>query len=314
MSCGGGEDAVVGVVRLARGGDPAQARSPIELGVTRATERLFGEALRTLLAHEQHPLRERLEAALLAYAGRHLIFQANDLGVITPQVSRPLAADVLWLPLFPTGDGAAVAAWRLVTEFCVLGVGAFAERTPETTLHRVLAAQPPPHLEAWIRGTLHESRVVRPSAHVGPAELPPAAAPASWNEALARLNGHWTELCSEGCQPEPLGGALSIGFGHPAFSAPRGRKASRGWAAEPEAAAAARGDVAILDPDSGQLCLDPSHWLVQRVWQHPEDREATGWLLLGCYAVANHALAGITNEHELAFARRVLDWIDRLGG
>ncbi len=145
-----------------------------------------------------------METLLLDHASHHLVLSANPDGRIAPSVVWPSAQAVLDLPLFPTGEGYAVSAWRLVSEFCSYGVAAFEESARRTALWRVMKNNPAPHLATWIRNSLQEGRVVRLAAAQDRREIPRNVAQVVEEDTLSVTCHHCGEVYtfSADCVPE----------------------------------------------------------------------------------------------------------------
>ncbi len=290
-----GPGALVGCLRLRRAESGGPSVDQLAAAIDRTREHLVAKAFGALTEGAASD-RRRLEELLLAYAGDQLLLSADPFGVVTASVRRPLALDILNLPLFPAGEAQAATGWRLVREFAALGSAAAGG---PTALRRVLAHTTAAHLRSWLTATLSERRVSRlPSTRFGvPADERRAVANAA--AYLERLNTWWTRLCRQttaGGQgpivvlelsPGPLSAVATESGSDPA--APLGR----------------------LDLDRGALLLDRYHWLVREAFAHTDDLERLGWLLLAAFALVNARLTAVTNDQELLFqlavARAIAD-------
>ena len=322
---------VVGYVRLVEADWTPAQHDQLATAIERAAERLITDLVFRLgeLRRNEDLSRVRVEEILLGYASRHLVLSANPIGVVVPWVARPAAQAILDLPLFPTADGYAVSAWRLVNEFCAFGVAAYDDPERQTALRQALSGELPAHLLAWVRANLLEGRVIRLASADSRRVVPRAALLGSGRTApgaLPRTLTYWLEhLRPDNYAGEGAGQThVDVVMGHELFepetfassfgftgSHVRWRRLNELSRPDSSSSLRARGEFAIYDVDRSRLYLNRHHWLVEEAIASDCDAEWVAWLLLACYAFINEILEPVTNEHEQLFQLRVAEALDR---
>ncbi|MBI5499948.1 MAG: hypothetical protein HY907_06875 [Deltaproteobacteria bacterium] len=306
--------------------------------VDRAIASLLDELVRRIPAlPPDSPVRERCVSAALRLAGRRVALTAQPDGSVALDVLDASARRALELPLFPTPDGIAVSAWRILREFAASRSG-----TAAPGPGFVLAPDAPDILRSWIAATCCDARIARPASRPA-AVASPEAVPVPQGvggpkdaDHRALLGGKAAEsLRGQGAAPpDPTPLAVSApdtgpdggDFGrrltealrrvHEESAAPGPPIEVAVWnvAAVPAQAAIAQGRTIFLQAtsDGPRLILDTKHWLLARArTRGPADPEALAWLLLAASTHLNVALESITNRNELDFQARLLDLLER---
>ena len=222
---------------------------------------------------------------------------AESDGQITVDFLKPAAQRILELPLFPGNDGLAVSASRLLRRW-IASLQAGVECQPE----RWLDEKTPSFLTAWLLELLCPEKIIYLPASSKKLGAPKADeirshdALALWlTEALAslRVDEMGALNPTKVCFAFSDNGQMKVG-GAPIFA----MKANQ---------------LHLFCHIGGEpvLVVNAHHWLVKRALeQAASDRRSLLWLLLACYAHLNDVLQPVTNEHELAFQRRVVEWFE----
>ncbi|HOX45677.1 MAG TPA: hypothetical protein PK668_18905 [Myxococcota bacterium] len=296
---------LVGALRLLAPLPPEEALVAAEDALEAALERL-GERLLLRLGGAADPLpagdTARVEAVLLAYAGRRLRLVEDASGARLLEVSRPLVGRVLDLPLFPLGapDGARpvhrASGRRLLLELCAFGPEALDDPRRASAWSAARAASPA-HLAAWLDGLRAPGRLARLGRSPAPSgvEDTPATGQAGLTRALAR----WLHaLGADG------GGRLELPLQVELQRPPRALASQDPLSFAPWRLGAA---TCLLDaqgaPSGLRLVLNREHALTRAALARPGDPEALCLLLLASACLLQEQLHVVIPEDELAFQR-----------
>ncbi len=261
-----------------------------ELVVT-AGEKVLERLVEVAARLEAARARRRVIDAVLSFAAKHLEFRTTDSGGTCHTVDHPLAERILELPLFPTDTGTPVSGRSLADQFCRAADAGEPFSSP-------LSEHASPSVRRWVEENLD------PSTIYSSAPVPISDAAGSMDH-RSEAGGDLLELLARWLDKLWPDGA---------------REAFDGWLEldwQDGDAGADRARMAVCEQSSAgeiKLSLARTHPLVKRVQQAEEpDSESFAWLLLAVFAELNARLESVTNEHELAFQRRVADWLESGG-
>lgn len=319
---------VVGYVRVEEG-EAAQRWDQILGAVERAGQSVLRAMLAELeargpgLAHE-----ERILEVLFAFTAGHVTLERRPDGVVHPLVNHPLADAVLDVPLLKSRRGTPVSAQRVLQEFCRR------ESLPEAVAAAELVVESiPAAVRGWMGRLLRVERI-RSRRGDRPVQPQPVALMSASEldrlddiEALRGLE-RWLDYLRPD-MPEPrsrpqAGPAdaddaqgfepgLSVGLFDPAapgefvgvdhlesvWSELGGAWAMReALSSEQPYGLWSAGRPVVLINRANEV------WAAFRRGAQPAD-ERLAWMLLSLYAFLNEVRAPVTNDHELAFQRRV---------
>lgn len=293
---------VVGTLRLkAQRIDRSQLERLVHEASLRALDELVGRISGLDPASEEYLC---AADALLRYAARSVRITAEPDGTLALSLMDYRSQAILELPLLPTTTGLSTSPHRLLIEWIGRrNVGDRQWRPP-------LSPETPEPLRRRIGDLLSDRRVVYPASSglEAPAGLAPAPADSPdstsstktalerWlTDTLARLR---TDEITDAQPTEVIIGERDRKI------VTAGRHTISDWK---------RGKLHQFTYLEGRptLVLDGGHWLVRRARERlATDPEAPVWLLLACYAHINDVLEPVSNEHELAFHRRVAELLE----
>lgn len=334
------EHGIVGLIKVESGGVEARWKE-VYSAARHAGWRVLSSLTEGLAERQDDDDYERILAQLFDFAARHMRLAKRPDGTVFYENNHGLAQRILDIPLFSTTRGIPVSAQRLINEFCV-------EQTRGRSLHDstriVLTEDVPPVLVDWVERHLCPENVARPPAHSAQhlavelaVEREDAADPVAADgggSLNTRTLGKLLERLLRELRPDDY--ALELAKRHEKFDQDDQtleqeveRFHLRVWvldfAAQKKKRTVPSDRVYYLleatdDEDAfvyanGRppvLLVNSQHGLAQRaVAAGATDSRALAWLLLGAYSHVNALLEPVTNEHELAFQRRVADALEK---
>lgn len=271
----------------------------IETWVGRAALRLL-ESLAEQLGQRSGDEAVRATVRLLEFAARHVEFVRSSSGEVVFTINHGLATKILALPIFQSSNGAPVSGRRVVQAF-VDSLNTNHSKGWEG----LLSQEAPDHLIAWCKRMFTADAVIAEPSHS--ADQPQVEHP-EWistqdYEDLER----WIEEALVALRPDNV-------------ESPAVRFVKRDeWGyAHVEQRKVFVGPGRLFGYELGDqthkplLVVSPEHPLIVDLIED-QDRKALGWLLVGTYAFINELLEEVTNEHEVEFQGRVIEYLSSQG-
>lgn len=238
---------------------------------------------------------ERATRVLLTYAARHLEFVQTPEGKVKDALRDNTAARILAIPLFRTRDGLLVSGQRVVRVF----VESFhVDHAP--TWQEFLADDCPDYILQWCEAHLSTDSVVfEPRSSAETETTRPTFTMGPSDDEIAR----WLAAALASLRPDSRRNTRVV-FGVPdedryqletgqTIYMPAGQPF--GYHDEGE--------------EFSALVIRPDHPLVEQIRENGASLREMGWLLMASYAYINEVLQEVTNEHELEFQARIVDYL-----